>query len=255
MDQVMQAQVIETLENGIQILSLNRLDKRNAITLSMYQSMSDALLRAASDDAIVATIITGEGPDFSAGNDIYEFVEIAKVPEKMAPTLAFLQAVSTYPKPLISAVEGWAVGIGATLMLHCDLVFAARNTQFVFPFVPLGLVPEASSSLLLPRLLGHQRAFELLVLGDPLVAERACEWGMVNHLCEPGETRALALTYAERIAQLPVQSIKLSKSLIKGAIKQDVQDVLIEEGNLFKERLSSTEARAQFARFVSKARH
>lgn len=244
--------ISEKIEQGIQILSLNRPEKKNAITVDMYQTLSDALRRAEQDDTIKVTVITGEGPDFSSGNDINDFVEIAHSPEKMASIMSFLQALTSYKKPLIGCVEGWAVGVAATMMLHCDMVFTARNTQFVFPFVQLGLVPEAASSFLLPRIVGHQKAFEMLMFGEPINAETAYQLGMVNHLCEPNESVCLAKKYAEKLSELPTEAVLLSKDLLKCRTIDDIQMALMREGRMFKDRLLSSEAQAQFQRFLAK---
>ena len=244
--------ISDEVEQGVQILSLNRPEKKNAITVDMYQILSDALHRAELDESIKVTIITGVGPDFSAGNDIKDFLEIAHAPEKMASIMSFLQALTSYKKPIIGCVEGWAVGVGATMMLHCDMVFSARNTQFVFPFAQLGLVPEAASSFLLPRIVGHQKAFEMLMFGEPVNAETAYQLGMVNHLCEPGESLCLALKYAERLSQLPTEAVLLSKDLLKCRTIDDIQMALMREGRIFKERLVSQEAQVQFRRFIDK---
>lgn len=244
--------ISEQVEQGVQILSLNRPEKKNAITVDMYQILSDALHRAELDDSVKVTIITGVGPDFSAGNDINDFVEIAHSPEKMASIMSFLQALTSYKKPLIGCVEGWAVGVAATMMLHCDMVFTARNTQLVFPFVQLGLVPEAASSFLLPRIVGHQKAFEMLMFGEPITAETAYQLGMVNHLCEPNESLGLAKKYAESLSHLPTEAVLLSKDLLKCRTIDDIQMALMREGRIFKDRLVSTEAQEQFRRFLTK---
>lgn len=246
--------ISEQVEQGIQIIALNRPSKKNAITVDMYQMMTDALQRAELDETIKVTIITGVGPDFSAGNDINDFVDIAHMPEKMASVMSFLQTLTSYKKPLLSSVEGWAVGVAATMMLHCDMVFTARNTQLVFPFVQLGLVPEAASSFLLPRITGHQRAFEMLMFGEPISAEEAYKMGMVNHLCEPNESLGLAKSYANRLAQLPSEAILLSKDLLKCRTIDDIQMALMREGRIFKDCLLSNEAQSQFKRFLKKDR-
>lgn len=244
--------VDEQIKDGIQVLSFNRPEKKNAITVDMYQALSDALHRAELDDAVQCTILTGVGPDFSAGNDIREFLELAHAPEKMASIMSFLQALTTYKKPLLAAVEGRAVGVAATILLHCDMVLASRNTQLTFPFVQLGLVPEAASSFLLPKLVGHHKAFEILVLGDSVKAEDAVQLGLINHLCESGETLMLARTYAERIGALPKEAVMLSKELLKCRTIDDIQMALMREGRIFKDRLKSPEAKTKFETFLSR---
>lgn len=244
--------IAEETVRGVQTLTLNRPDKKNAITVDMYEALGDALHRAELDSDVKVTIITGVGPDFSSGNDIKDFTEIASSPEKMASIMSFLQVLSSYKKPLIASVEGWAVGVGATLLLHCDMVVAARNTQLVFPFVKLGLVPEAASSFLLPQMVGHQRAFEILMFGEPLPVAEAHQLGMVNHLCEVGEALGLATGYAERLTELPQEAVRLSKDLLKCRTIDDVQMAMMREGRIFKDRLVSPEVIHQFTKFLSK---
>lgn len=244
--------VTERIESGVQVLCLDRIDKKNAITLDMYQALADALKRAESTSDIKVTLIHGAGGDFSSGNDINEFVQIAQAPEKMEVTMTFLQVLSGYTKPLIAGVEGKAVGVGATMLLHCDLVLASREARLQFPFVQLGLVPEAASSYLLPQLIGHQKAFEILMLGDFVDAQSAHEMGLVNHLCEEGEAYQVALHYAEKIAALPVEAVALSKNLLKSKTKDDVQSALLREGSIFKDRLRSSEAHQAFAAFLNR---
>ncbi|MBR7889582.1 enoyl-CoA hydratase/isomerase family protein [Marinomonas sp. A79] len=244
--------VTETVESGVQILSLNRADKKNAITLDMYQALTDALIRADTDETIKATLIYGVGGEFSSGNDINEFVHIAQKPDKLSIILSFLKVLSAYKKPLIAGVEGRAVGVGATLLLHCDMVLASREARLQFPFVQLGLVPEAASSYLLPRLVGHPKAFEALVLCEVIGAEQAENMGLINHLCETGEAYQVALSYAQKIATLPVEAVALSKKLLKSPTQDDVQNALLREGRIFKERLSSSETIYAFSSFLSR---
>lgn len=246
--------VREHIESGIQVLCLNRSNKKNAVTIDMYQTLCDALHKAELDNSIKVTLIHGEGLNFSSGNDINEFVQIAQNPEKMSSVMAFLQILSSYKKPLVAGVEGQAIGIGATLLLHCDMVLAAHNSRFQFPFVQLGLVPEAASSHLLPLLVGHQKAFEKLILGEGFYGQEALDIGMVNHLCEPGEAFDLALLYANKIAALPEEAVTLSKDLLKYRAQDDVQMALMREGRIFKDRLRSQEARDAFMAFLSRGK-
>ncbi|PYF83365.1 enoyl-CoA hydratase/carnithine racemase [Marinomonas alcarazii] len=244
--------VTENIESGVQILCFNRVEKKNAITLAMYQALTNALRRAEANPEIKVTLIHGAGNDFSSGNDINEFVQIAQTPEKMEAIMAFLQVLTSYKKPLIAGVEGRAVGVGATMLLHCDLVLASREARLQFPFVQLGLVPEAASSHLLPLLAGHQRAFEILILGEVVDATQAHEMGLVNHLCEEGEAYRVALHYANKVAGLPVEAVALSKDLLKYRAQDDVQMALMREGRIFKDRLRSTEAHQAFMAFLSR---
>ncbi|MFT2109996.1 enoyl-CoA hydratase-related protein [Marinomonas sp. 2405UD68-3] len=243
-----------SVEGGIQKICLNRPSKKNAITLDMYQALTDSLNEGEFNKDVFVTVIYGEGQDFSSGNDVGEFVQIAQNPEKMSPIMMFLQTLSQYPKPLFAAVEGRAVGIGATMLLHCDMVFSARKSTLCFPFVRLGVVPEAAASYLLPRLVGHQHAFEKLVLGEPFFAEEAYDMGMINYLCEDEEALSLAMTYAERMTLLPPDAVMLSKELLKQTSYDDVQKTLIDEGEIFKNRLQSKEAHMAFRAFLSRSK-
>jgi len=244
--------VTESIASGVQTLCLDRVEKKNAITLDMYQALTDALRRGELNPEVKVTLVHGAGDDFSSGNDINEFVQIAQTPEKMEAIMAFLQVVSTYKKPLIAGVEGRAVGVGATMLLHCDLVLASWTARLQFPVVQLGLVPEAASSHLLPQLVGHQKAFEILVLGEVVDADQAYDMRLINHLCEEGEAYKMALVYAEKTAALPIEAVALSKDLLKYRAQDDVQMALMREGRIFKDRLRSTEAHQAFLAFLSR---
>lgn len=246
--------VVETCLSGVQVLQMNRPDKKNAITLEMYDNLALALQRAEQDDSIKVTLIHGTNGEFSAGNDINEFLQVAQNPDKMSSALTFLQTLSGYKKPLVAGVEGRAVGVGATMLLHCDLVLSAREATFQFPFVPLGLVPEAASSYLLPKLVGYQKAFEVLILGDAFSGVEAQAMGLVNHLCDSGEAYEVALQYAQKLTNLPAEAVMLSKDLLKYRCQDDVQMALMREGRIFKDRLKSKEAREAFAAFLSRTR-
>ncbi|BFM51398.1 enoyl-CoA hydratase-related protein [Marinomonas sp. THO17] len=244
--------VTEKIEAGVQYICLNRTDKKNAITLEMYQALTELLHFAEQNSEVKASMIFGAGDDFSSGNDIKEFIQIAQTPEKMESIMAFLQMLSGYKKPLLAGVEGRAVGVGATMLLHCDMVVASRSAKLQFPFVQLGVVPEAASSHLLPQLVGHQKAFEMLILGDFIDAKEAHDMKMLNHLCEPGEAFQVAQMYAQKIAALPVEAVALSKDLLKYREQDDVQMALMREGRIFKDRLKSQEAYQAFAAFLSR---
>ncbi|TDO98822.1 enoyl-CoA hydratase-related protein [Marinomonas balearica] len=246
--------IVEKIEGGVQFLRLNRPEKKNAITLDMYQMLGDFLHAGEVNREVKVTLIYGQGEDFTAGNDINEFISIAQFPDKMTSTLAFLQILTSYKKPLIAAVEGRAVGIGATMLLHCDLVVAAREAVLKFPFVQLGLVPEAASSHLLPRLIGHQHAFEVLVLGEEVTGLEALDYKLVNKVCESGEAVELAAQLAEKVSALPREAVELSKDLLKYRGQDDVQMALMREARIFKDRLKSREAHAAFSAFLSRSK-
>ncbi|HEY4665305.1 MAG TPA: enoyl-CoA hydratase, partial [Comamonas sp.] len=180
-------------EDGVRTVTLNRVEKKNSITQAMYSAMAEALTSAVDDDAVRVVVLQGDATVFSAGNDIGDFLARQSnndgLPQQ-SPVFQFLHALADFPKPLIAAVAGPAVGIGTTMLLHCDLVYAGDNAAFSMPFVNLGLCPEAASSLLLPRLMGYQRAAEALLLGEPFMAEAAMEAGLVNRVVPPTEVNA-----------------------------------------------------------------
>lgn len=248
----MESLILEKVESGIQTLTLNRPSKKNAITLDMYLALTQALERAKHHDDVKVTLITGMGADFSAGNDLSEFVQLAQTPEKLNITFDFLHAIATHPKPLVAAVEGLAVGIGVTMLLHCDLVVASQSSKFILPFSKLGLVPEAASSYLLPKLAGHKKAFELLVLGDPFDAELALNLGLINQTSDKGDAYKVAYDYAHKVSLLPKDAVMLSKQLLKQSDNDSVGLALAKESRIFKERLASKEARDAFTAFLSK---
>lgn len=239
------------IADGILRLTLDRADKKNALTQPMYRALADGLKGAAEDPAVRVVILAGEGDLFCAGNDVKDF-QSGALTGLEGPIGDFLWAISTFPKPLLGAVHGRAVGVGTTMLLHCDLVYAAEGTKFVLPFVNLGLLPEAASSLLLPRLMGHQRAADLLFFGDAFTAEHAREVGIVNEVV-PAD--ALADRVAERAAVLadkPLAALVTTKRLMKKHLWDPVHDAIKEEGDLFVERLSSPEAMEAFAAFFER---
>jgi enoyl-CoA hydratase/carnithine racemase len=240
----------ETRERVVRI-ELKRPDKKNALTADMYQAMADALRAAEADAQVRVVLIHGQPDCFSAGNDLKDFLERPPHGEH-SPVFQFLAAISTAAKPLIAAVGGPAVGIGTTMLLHCDLVYAAPQTRFQLPFVPLGLLPEAGSSLLLPQLAGYQRAAELLLLGQPFSAEKALAVGIVTDVVPAEELLEYAQDAAAAVAALPPESVRLTKALMKKRDAVDVSARIAEEGRLFRERLGSPEAKEAMAAFFEK---
>ncbi len=248
----MSAHVEIAQAGAVQTVRLNRAEKKNALTGEMYRVLTDALRSADIAGDIAVTVILGQPGIFCAGNDMADFLAASQGGGGALSAFSFLQALAEHEKPLIAAVDGPAVGIGTTLMLHCDLVFASPRAMFQTPFVNLGLVPEAASSLLGPRLMGHARAFELLVMGEPFPAERAMEAGFVNRIVPAEELESAALKAAEALAAKPREAVRISRRLLKGdpaAIKQRME----EEGALFLQRLQSKEAMAAFSAFLQKA--
>ncbi|HEY0184249.1 MAG TPA: enoyl-CoA hydratase [Rhodopila sp.] len=228
----------------------NRPEKKNALTQAMYAAVVDAFHRADADPAIRVVLLSGAGDTFTSGNDIKDFQARAATGEGLHAS-PFLDALSSLATPLIAAVNGAAIGVGTTMLAHADLVIAARSARFVMPFTSLGLVPEAASSLLFPRLLGHQRASALLLLGDPMDAQTAHEWGFVNQVVADADLMTTARGIAARLAALPPTAVRQTKSLIKHG-RTDVPGRIEQELTLFHERLHSPEAAEAFQAFVEK---
>ncbi|MHA6195099.1 enoyl-CoA hydratase [Pseudomonas wadenswilerensis] len=237
---------IQTREDsGVLIITFAREAKKNAITVAMYQTLTETLRRAADDPEIAVVLFHGGEQAFSAGNDLADF--LSQPPGGLdAPVWQFLRALAAFPKPLVAAVCGVAVGIGTTLLLHCDLVHAGRNARFSLPFVNLGLCPEAGSSLLLPRLFGYQRAAEALLLGEPFDAEAAVRAGLVSKVLEPHEVLESALAQARKMAGKPLQALIETKRLLKC---NDVVERIDEEARVFSRMLEGGEAQAAIAGF------
>lgn len=231
---------------------LNRPEKRNAITFGMYEQLTRALAEAQADDAVRALLLSGAGASFSAGNDLQDFLSGPALSADH-PAMRFLRALATFGKPLVAAVQGQTVGIGVTLLLHCDLVIAARSTQLSMPFVALGLVPEAGSSLLLPRFIGYQRAAELLYLGQPFNADTAYRLGLVNSVVEEAALADEARALARSVAEQPADALQATRRLLRG----DPQELLArieEEARIFGAQLQSEEFRSRVRAFLSRGR-
>lgn len=242
--------VAVTLEGAVLEVRFNRPEKKNALTQAMYAAVVDAFRRADAEHAIRVVLLTGTGDYFTSGNDIGDFQARAGKDEQTHAS-PFLDALSSLTKPLVAAVNGSAIGVGTTMIAHADIVVAARSARFMMPFTALGLVPEAASSLLFPRLMGHQRASELLLLNEPIDADTAHNWGLVNRVVDDADLMPMARSLAGRLAALPPTSVQLTKNLIKNG-KQDVRGRIDEELVLFRDRLRSPEAAEAFQAFVEK---
>jgi enoyl-CoA hydratase/carnithine racemase len=243
---------IEVTRHGaVQAIRMNRPGKKNAITRAMYATMASALTDGDADAEVRCHVILGVPGAFSSGNDLQDFMAVAMGGEGGMEVYDFLLALANAQKPLVSAVDGIAVGIGTTINLHCDLTFATPRTEFRTPFVDLGLVPEAGSSLLAPAVLGRQRAFALLGLGEGFSAERAMAAGLIYAVVAEDELEAAAFAAAEGIAQKPPQALKIARDLMLGDRAELVARIK-EEGVHFRERLTSDEARQAFVAFMSR---
>lgn len=237
--------------NGVMTISLTRVDKKNALTSAMYQELQSTLLNAETDETIKCIVIQGDETCFCAGNDLQDFIEVAKQGESLA-ALDFIKILPNLTKPLIAAVAGNAVGIGTTLLLHCDYVIAADNSKFKMPFTQLGLCPEAASSYLITRMLGHVKAYELLALGKAFDAHQALNYGVINQVCSPNDLLSLIQTQADQIAKLPRQALKTTKALIKAGQKQSVIDVMSSEAEEFVNLLNSADCQQILESFFKK---
>lgn len=238
-------------EDGVATLSFNRLERKNSITSAMYAAMADAVEQAAADAAVRVLVIQGHETVFSAGNDIGDFLNQPPATAD-APVFRFLRGIASFPKPVIAAVSGPAVGIGTTLLFHCDLVYAGDNAAFSMPFVNLGLCPEAASSLLVPQMFGYHRAAEALLLGEPFMAEAALEAGLVNRVLPPTETNGYAQAQARKLAAKPLSALMETKRLMKQGQATRVLEQMAEEGASFGRMLREPAAREAFTAFMEK---
>ena len=246
--------IVVTDEGAIRTIRMNRPDKKNALTQAMYGAMTHALDGANRNDAIRCVIFAGVPGAFTAGNDLQDFLSIALSPDGLSrPVRDFLPALVHCTKPMVAAVSGVAVGVGTTMLFHFDHVVAASDARFSTPFANLGLVPEAASSLLAPRVMGHARAFSLLVMGRPLDAVQAKEAGLVNTIVAPADVDHEAMKAAREIAALPPEAVAISRKLLRGAPDTAIARI-DEETELFKARLKSAEARQAFEAFLTRKR-
>jgi enoyl-CoA hydratase/carnithine racemase len=243
--------IITARSEGVLSIMLNRPDKKNALTAAMYQDMADAFFDAENDAAVRAVLIRAEGGAFCAGNDLEDFMSTPPAGQN-APVFQFLRAISGAKKPVVAAVGGAAVGIGTTMLLHCDLVYAAPSAKFSLPFVQLGLCPEAASSLLLPRLAGYQWAAEKLLLGESFDAAEAVNVGIVNRLLPAEELDGFASAQAKKLSALPASSLRVTKALMKGADARDVAARMEDEAEHFATMLVAPEAKEAFKAFFEK---
>ena len=239
-------------ERGLLTLRLNRPDKKNALTRAMYSQLGEALQQADNDPEINAILITGSAECFTAGNDIADFIQ--EPPSDLdSPVFRFMRSLLECRKPVIAGVAGAAVGIGTTLLLHCDLVYISADAKLRMPFVNLGLCPEFGSSLILPRLLGQAKAAELLLLGEAFTGEQAAAWGIATRALESGEA---ALAKAREVAlcfeTLAPEAVRISKQLMKAPDQALLRKVVEEEGKLFTQRLRSPEAIAALTGFIKR---
>jgi enoyl-CoA hydratase/carnithine racemase len=233
------------------VLKIDRPDKKNAFTQAMYAAAADVIGHAAQDAQVRTLLITGVAGAFSAGNDIQDFLS-APLADADAPVLRFMRALSDFPKPVIAAVTGVAIGIGSTLLLHCDLVYVGQSARFQFPFVNIGICPEYASTYLLPRTMGHARAAELTFFGEPFTAETAREYGLVNAVLPDAEVESHALERATRLAQQPPNALRVTKKLLKRWTHETVREAIRIEAEHFAPMLRDKEALEALTAFLHK---
>jgi enoyl-CoA hydratase/carnithine racemase len=243
--------ILTHTDAGVMTITFNRLDKKNSITAAMYAAMADAVAQAGTDPAVRVVVFQGHESIFSAGNDIGDFLNQPPTTQE-SPVFRFLRGIATFEKPLLAAVAGPAVGIGTTMLFHCDLVYAGDNAAFSMPFVNLGLCPEAASSLLAPRMFGYHRAAEALLMGEPFFAEAAQEVGLVNRVVPPTEVNGYAQAQARKLAAKPLTSLIATKRLMKGGSQQEVLQKMDEEGQSFGRMLREPAAKEAFGAFMEK---
>ncbi len=241
--------------NGVATIEIARPEKKNALTVAMYQAMCEALNAAREDGAVRAVLITGQPGIFTSGNDIEDFLQRAPGQGSDAmdsPVFRFMRALLDCDKPVVAAVTGAAIGIGTTMLLHCDFVYVSDEARLAMPFVGLGLVPEYASSLVVPQLMGQRRAAEKLLLGDPFTPEQAVECGIANAVLPAAEVVAHARRIAERFNALPPGAVREAKQLLRGPQREAILKTIRTEGELFAKRLRSPEAMEAFQAFFQK---
>ena len=243
--------VLTHIEDGVMTITLNRLERKNSITSAMYTVLAAAIEQAEKDAAIRVAVLQGHETVFCAGNDIGDFLN--QPPSGLdSPVFRFLRGIAGFPKPLVAAVCGPAVGIGTTMLFHCDFVYAGDNAAFSMPFVNLGLCPEAAASLLVPQMLGYHRAAEALLLGEPFMAEAALEVGLVNRVVPPMEANGVARSIARKLAVKPPSSLAETKRLMKKGMQRQVLEQMAEEGVSFGRMLGESAAKEAFGAFMDK---
>ena len=246
------------IHNGVATIEIARPEKKNAITIDMYRAMADAILDAQLDPSVRALLITGQPGIFTSGNDIEDFLQRPPGAGGSAaadsPVFQFMKALVGCDKPVVAAVTGAAIGIGTTMLLHCDLVYVSDEARLAMPFTGLGLVPEFASSLIVPRLFGRAKAAEKLLLGDPIRPEEAVELGLANAVLPAAEVLIHARRVAERFNALPPNAVRETKKLMRRASEQAILDTIPVEGEVFARQLQSPEAKEAFSAFLGKRR-
>jgi enoyl-CoA hydratase/carnithine racemase len=247
----MSEHVLVERKGDVLAIILARPDRRNAITVAMYAALADAVESAAGDDNVRLITLRGEGQDFTAGNDLGDFM--AELPRDGSdiPVWRLLRALAKNQVPIVAAVHGNAVGIGTTMLFHCDFVIAEEGTRFLMPFVDLGLVPEAASSLILPRLAGRRRAARYLLLGEPFGPEEALDFGLVSHVAPAGQLQSITEKLVAKLKAKPAEALRLTQRLLRRGNTDELLERMELENGHFSERLTSTEVRDAISAFFA----
>ena len=243
--------ILQNQEGAVLTLTLNRVDKKNSLTADMYAELAQALSQAITDDSVKVVLLQGHETVFSAGNDIADFLHQPPASEESS-VFRFLRGIATFPKPLMASVCGPAVGVGTTMLFHCDLVYAGDNAAFSMPFVNLGLCPEAASSVLAVQLMGYHRAAEALLMGEPFLVDEALEMGLVSRVLPPTEANAYAQAQAQKMASKPLPSLMETKRLMKAKQTPEILACMQEEGKSFGRMLKEPAAIEAFSAFMEK---
>lgn len=233
-------------------IAINRPEKKNALTTAMYDDLSNAVEQGENDPAIRVLLLHGNGDGFTAGNDLEDFLRMPWTGQGVPPAVRFMNVVAAAQKPVVAAVHGPAVGIGTTILLHCDLIYASQDAKFIMPFVNLGIVPEAGSSVLLPSIIGYHRAAELLMLGSPMTAQRAYDMGLVNQVVAPDALLTTALEVARQLAEKPAAALRATKQLLKKPLQAEVARAMREEVEVVRHHLNSPETKEALTAFLQK---
>lgn len=243
--------LVEERGEGVRLIAISRPARRNALDERAFRTLAAALSSAATDDGVRALALTGAGGVFTSGADLVDF-QLEAGEGALAAAFEFLNVLRVFPKPLLAAVEGFAVGVGTTLLLHCDFAYAKRGARFRLPFVPLGLCPEGGSSLLLPRVAGAKRAAELLMLGEPFGAHEAAEAGLVTGVVADGEALGVVLEKATRLASMPPAALAATKALLRRGLTDEVASAMRREAEAFDALRGAPCAQAAFKAFFAK---
>ncbi len=241
-------------QNTVQIIRMNRPDKKNALNRDMYRAMADALNKGNSDDDIRCNLFLGLAEVFTAGNDIMDFMQAAQGSASLGDdVLAFLRAIITVEKPMLAGVDGLAIGVGTTMLLHCDLVLASPRARFKTPFLDLGLLPEAASTLLAPKMMGYKKSFELLAMGEEFSPQQATDTGLVSRVVDGENFEQEVIVTANRVASRPPEAMAISRRLMRGD-RNIILARMEEEASMFGERMKSKEAQQAFMAFMSRGK-